>query len=62
MPKENLDEEVKITKREYINLLHDSAFLKCLDANGVDNWEGYDIAVDEFRAHPESFLTRKEHP
>ena len=28
----------------------DLAFLRCLKNVGVDNWEGYDYACDEFRS------------
>jgi hypothetical protein len=37
-------EMVSITKAEYVSLLEDSNFLSCLQACGVDNWQGYDDA------------------
>lgn len=37
-------EMVTITKKEYEELLNDSAFLSCLEACGVDNWSGYSDA------------------
>lgn len=37
-----------ITKGEYEDLLTDSKFLSCLQAAGVDNWDGYDYAVEIF--------------
>lgn len=40
------EEMVTITKEEYEELLADSKFLACLDAAGVDNWDGYDFAQD----------------
>lgn len=39
-------EMVTITKAEYDELLHDSDFLMCLRAAGVDNWCGYSDAHD----------------
>jgi hypothetical protein len=39
---------VTITSEEYDQLLKDSRWLRALEAAGVDNWEGYDIAVDYF--------------
>ncbi|MBX0320246.1 hypothetical protein [Shouchella clausii] len=36
-----MSETATITKKEYDLLLEDSAFLSCLEACGVDNWDGY---------------------
>ena len=35
---------VTITKAEYEQLKRDSEWLGCLEAAGVDNWDGYDEA------------------
>lgn len=44
---ENVTEEtVTISKEEYEGLMEDVAFLRCLEAAGVDNWEGYGFAWD----------------
>lgn len=40
----NEEEKVTITKQEYDQLKADSKWLGCLEAAGVDNWEGYDYA------------------
>jgi len=40
------NETVTITKKEYLSLLEDSKFLSCLENAGVDNWSGYDYAVN----------------
>ena len=45
-------ETVTITKQEYAKLLSDQHFLNCLRNAGVDNWDGWDYAVEEF--HEES--------
>lgn len=37
----NKSETVTISRNEYDRLLKDSKFLAHLEANGVDNWEGY---------------------
>lgn len=34
---------------EYEELLDDSLFLNCLQNNGVDNWEWYSEAVEEYQ-------------
>lgn len=43
------DDVVTISRREYEQLLSDSDWLACLEAAGVDNWEGFDIARDILR-------------
>jgi len=42
---------ITILKSEYDSLVRDAKFLNALQANGVDNWDGYDYAVEE--AFPE---------
>lgn len=37
---------VTITKAEYEILKDDSKLLNCLYRHGVDNWEGYEDALD----------------
>lgn len=37
----------KISVEELAQLLRYSYKLECLEAAGVDNWEGYDYAVNE---------------
>ena len=37
---------VEITKKEYDQLIKDSEWLSCLEAAGVDNWEGIDEAIN----------------
>ena len=36
-----MEEQITITKREYLNLLKRDAKLGFLEAGGVDNWEWY---------------------
>ena len=45
MPTEEL---VTITKKEYDELKADSRMLSSLQGCGVDNWDGYDYAVEMF--------------
>jgi hypothetical protein len=40
------DEKVTITKAEYDSLKDDADWLTCLEAAGVDNWDGYEVARD----------------
>lgn len=42
----NLETELKALKEVNAKLQADSDWLGCLEAAGVDNWEGYDIAQD----------------
>lgn len=37
---------ITIDAEEYEQLLKDVAWLRALEAAGVDNWEGFDIAKD----------------
>ena len=42
------EEMVTIPKAEYEALLEASAKLDCLEGAGVDNWDGYDYAMELF--------------
>jgi hypothetical protein len=42
----NMEETVTISKKEYEELQRDQWFLECLRGAGVDNWEGYDCAIE----------------
>lgn len=48
MPLVNEDGTLNITQEQYNVLKLNSDKLHALEAAGVDNWEGYDIAMDEF--------------
>lgn len=37
---------VTISEQEYKDLINDQKFLEALRAAGVDNWEGFDDALD----------------
>lgn len=39
---------VEITQEEYDSLLESARMLEALNAAGVDNWEGYDYALEIF--------------
>lgn len=43
-----MDATVTITKEEYEDLLDDHKFLQALYDAGVDNWQGYDFAVEMY--------------
>ncbi len=43
-------EQVTINKNEYDNLVLDQMLLDCLYAGGVDNWDGFGDALEEFIA------------
>ena len=42
----NEKEMVTITKEEYESLLEDSEWRNALERAGVDNWDGYDYAME----------------
>lgn len=46
-------EMVTISKKEYESLLDDSFKLSCFEGAGVDNWCGYDYAMQEYRNNSE---------
>ena len=37
---------IKIARDEYENLIQSDDFLKALQASGVDNWDGYELAQE----------------
>lgn len=37
---------VTISREEYESLLEDARFLGALEGAGVDNWDGYDFALE----------------
>ena len=39
---------VHLSQKEYIELLRAQEKLKCLEFGGVDNWEGYDEAMEDY--------------
>ena len=39
---------VTITEAEYDQLKEDQKWFECLEAAGVDNWEGWDYAYELF--------------
>lgn len=43
-----MEEMITIPRKEYLELCDDSIFLNCLRNAGVDNWDGYDYAIDEY--------------
>lgn len=48
-----IEETITISKKEYERLLKDSARLQALENGGVDNWQGYDYAMElYFKKHP----------
>lgn len=43
-----MDTMISISLEDYVNLLEDQRWLSCLEAAGVDNWEGISYAQDLF--------------
>ena len=48
-------EEIYISKIEYQELVENSLKLQALQNNGVDNWEYYDDAMDEYEELLENY-------
>ena len=46
-------ETVTISKKEYDEMQAKIEFLECLEAAGVDNWQGYDDAQAMYRGEEE---------
>ena len=44
---EPTQEMVTITRQEYDRLTQESIFLSYLEAAGIDNWDGYELAKEE---------------
>ena len=49
----NLNGTVTINEDYFEELLNDSLFLSILEAHGVDNWDGYGYAQEEFHQDEE---------
>ena len=43
------DDMITITVAEYERLVDGVRFLECLQHAGVDNWDGYDFALEEYK-------------
>lgn len=43
------DDKVTIDKKDFIQFIMDANKLYALEAGGVDNWEGYDDAMEAMR-------------
>ena len=43
------DKKISISEEEYDSLLKDSILLNCLQMMGVDNWDGYDDAIEQYQ-------------
>ncbi len=43
------DKKISISEEEYDALLRDSILLNCLQMMGVDNWDGYDDAIEQYQ-------------
>jgi hypothetical protein len=44
-------EMVTITRKEYESLKNDRLKLSCLESGGVDNWGGYEDAMDDYEKY-----------
>ena len=43
-----MDDFITITKEKYYQLIKADLFLRVLHVHGVDDWEGYEIAIDYY--------------
>lgn len=51
-----MEEMITITLKEYQTLIKDQIKLDCLEGCGVDNWQGWDDAMDMMR----EMMSKKE--
>ena len=42
------EETVTITRAKYNDLLDDARWRACVEGAGVDNWDGFDWAMEEY--------------
>ena len=49
----NDDETVTITLEFYGELFDDQMLLEALKSQGVDNWDGYDLAIESINEYEE---------
>ena len=49
----NDDETVTITLEFYGELFDDQMLLEALKSQGVDNWDGYDLAIESLNEYEE---------
>ena len=45
-----MTEYVQVAKEEYEEMLTRIDWLECLESAGVDNWEGFDYAVEIYNS------------
>jgi hypothetical protein len=50
-----VNETVTISMKEYQTLVDSKSLLDCLEAAGVDNWDGYDYARQMYDEDKEDF-------
>lgn len=50
---DNNEKTVTISEKEYKSLKEDALVLRHLEGAGVDNWEGYDFAMESLREDPD---------
>lgn len=55
-----MEETITITKKERDQLVEDQRFLHALQGAGVDNWEGYDYALELLEEDNEKLEEEKE--
>lgn len=42
------DDLIQVSAKHYQDLIRDSRWLECLENAGIDNWDGYDYAQEEY--------------
>ena len=52
-------ELIEIEKYIYDDLVNDQKFLRALNAAGVDNWQGYDYAVELWEKEKSDSINRQ---
>lgn len=47
---EFIEDPITISRKEYNDLLDQLHWLQCLENAGVDNWSGWDYALEEYNS------------
>jgi len=55
-----MEDSITISKGEYEQLVEDSLLLQALRNAGVDNWDGWDFAIDLFEEYMDQHERSKD--
>jgi hypothetical protein len=44
------DDKITVSRKEYLDLRLSAARLQCLEAGGVDNWDGFSDSIEDLES------------